>query len=408
MRPTIGDNIGRQRRAVGLTQDALAEVSGISVETIRKLEQNERTTARMATLNRLAGALGVTTSSLFGDASRATARREQDEDQVAFVGIRRVLTPVRGTCTTISDERLSIAQVRATIRNVDSAYHADDYERALVRLPEMLAGASAVTAAASDRRAALQVLTQAHELAGTVLVQVRAFDLAHRTLSLALDAAAEAEDELLDASTIVTMCWLLIREGRFDEAEQLAISVAEQIEPRFSAPDPERLTIWGVLMLRAAAAAVRNSKWDTADDLLTAAAAASARIGERTVTGLFDRHPASVGTFGDSLVAMKRAEALVVAGRPGEALQVAAALPPNDRPMLNNGNRHLLGVAHAQAMEGDLSDAARTLFSLRDRSAMWLRQQRLARDVVAMISSARKRAFTKELADLAELVGVDI
>lgn len=404
--PTIGDHIARERRASGMTQDALAEQAGVSVETIRKLEQNDRTTARMATLNCLAKALKITTSELLGDASRARVRHEQDDDQLALVDIRRVLTPVRGIRPAGSSEPPSLAQVRATIRAVDQAYHADDYERALVQLPAMLTGAG--LAAASDQRVALQIKAQAHELAGTVLTQVRAFDLAHRTLSLAQEAAAAANDELLDASSAVTMCWLLIREGRFDEAEQLALAVAEQIEPRFSAADPERLAIWGVLMLRAAAASVRDTRWETADDLLTAAAASAARIGDRIPPGVLDRHPASVATFGHSLVAMKRTEALVIAGRPGEALQVAASMPHESRPMLNNGNRHLLGVAHAQAMEGDLSDAAQTLFGLRDSSSMWLRQQKLARDVVGMIASARKRAFSRDLAELAGLVGADI
>lgn len=411
MQPTIGDIIGARRRELAMTQETLAEAASVSVETVRKLEQNERTTARMSTLNKLAGALRVTTSSLLGDASRATARREADHDQMALVGIRKVLTPVRGSVVH-SGSTVTTATVGTALRDVDRAYHSDDYSLALSRLPGMLVAARSAADAAdgTTRRDALRRLAQAHELAGTVLVQVRAFDLAHRTLSLGLDAAAEADDELLDASNTVTMCWLLLREGRFEEAEALAVSTADAIEPRFSVSDPERLAIWGVLMLRAAAAAVRDTRWDTADDMLTAAAAAATRIGEQIPAGVLDRHPATVGTFGVDLVAMKRTEALVIAGDPGAALEVARQMRQANpaRPMLNNGNRHRLGVAQAQAMQGSYSDATETLFALRDGNATWLRQQRLARDVVYLVASARRRMMTQELADLAALVGAEV
>ena len=393
-----------------MTQEALAEAADVSIETIRKLEQNDRTTARMGTLHKLAGALGVTTSSLLGDASRATARREADGDQMALLDIHRVLTPVRGSTPAPTGQPATAANVRATIRDVDHAYHADDYASALTRLPLMLTSARDVanSADSATRREALRLLGQAHELAGTVLVQVRAFDLAHRTLSLAADAAGEASDELLDASSTVTMCWLLLREGRFEEAERLAVATADAIEPRFSVSDPERLTIWGVLMLRAAAAAVRDARWETADDMLAASAAAAARIGDQVPAGILGRHPASVGTFGSALVAMKRTEALVISGDPGAALEVAGRMAPIERPMLNNGNRHRLEIAHAQVMEGANSDAATSLFALRDGNATWLRQQRLARDVVQLLASARRRAMTRELADLAALVGAEV
>src|SRR5689334_5353642 len=94
--PTIGDNIRTRRMHLGITQEELAETSALSVETIRKLEQNVNTSARMSTLNRLARALRVPTSSLVGNAARAAARRESDQDGVALMPLRQLLLPARG------------------------------------------------------------------------------------------------------------------------------------------------------------------------------------------------------------------------------------------------------------------------------------------------------------------------
>lgn len=54
----------RKRR--GLSQRELADASGVSLSTIRKLEQGERETARLETLRKLARTLRVPTMQLAG------------------------------------------------------------------------------------------------------------------------------------------------------------------------------------------------------------------------------------------------------------------------------------------------------------------------------------------------------
>lgn len=62
----IGDRVRNARKRRGLSQQELAELSGVSVSLIRKLEQGERTDVRMETLRRLAVALEVPTTALMG------------------------------------------------------------------------------------------------------------------------------------------------------------------------------------------------------------------------------------------------------------------------------------------------------------------------------------------------------
>jgi transcriptional regulator with XRE-family HTH domain len=410
---TIGDRLAEIRRRRSLTQEQLAEAAGVSVETIRKLEQNERTAARVATLNKLARALDVRTSSLFGNSGQPVAGRDVDDDDVALVALRRVLAPARGirgaTIATAESEPASLGGVQRTIWAVDRAYHADDYASALTALPTLLTDAAltAGSAGEGERPAALRALSQAEQLAGTMLIQTRKFDLAHRALDRALDAAGEAGDELVAAAAVVSLCWLLPRQGRLDEAEELAVSTADAIEPSFARASPEHFATWGWLMLRGAAAAVRNNRDDRAGEMLDAAAAAGARVA--TVAGsVVTPAPATVGTFGPATVAMKRVETAIVAGDTGRALRLAQRVPAGERPTSNNRNRHLLDVAYAQADNRLYAEATATLERIRHDAPIWLRHQRYARDIVANVVASRRRALSDELNNLVAAVGLEL
>lgn len=415
--PTIGDHLRMRRMHVGLTQEQLAELAGLSVETIRKLEQSVNTSARMSTLNRLARALGVPTSTLLGNAAQSAARRERDFDGVALMPLRQVLLPARGLRGAVVGgpevAPPTLADIRMSIRIVDQAYHADDYAATLSALPALIAEAAAgVDATAGHgREQALALLAQAYQVAATALIQLRSLDLAHEALGRALDAADTAGDQVVGASAVVTMCWLLLRMGRFAEAESLAVVTADAVEPQFRRAAPAELATWGWLMLRAAAAAVRDNRDDDAQELLDAADAAAARIGDRIPEAVVSPGPATVGAFGSTTVAMKRVETAVIAGDNRRALVLAEGVQldgaTHGRPTSNNRNRHLLDVAHAQARVGAHDAAEETLLRIRTDAPTWLRQQRYARDIVREIRSHKKRKISRELAQLAELVGLE-
>lgn len=410
---TIGDRLAATRRARTLTQEQLAEAASVSVETIRKLERNERTSARVATLNALARALGIHTSALFGNSGRTVARREVDDDDLAMVALRQVIAPARGLhgvdVPTAEPEPPTLREVNEAVWSVDRAYHADDYARALTELPGLLRDARhlADTASASDHLAALRMLAQAQQMAGTVLIQTRKFDLAHRVLDGALDSATAAGDELLGAAGVVSLCWLLLREGRLDEAEQLAVRTADSVEPSFSRATAEHFATWGWLMLRGAAAAVRNNRDDRAGDLLDAASAAAIRAAG-TPSVVRSPAPATVGAFGPATVAMKRVETAVIAGNTARALALAAGVPAGTATTSNNLNRYRLDVAFAQLDTGRPGEAAATLRQVGAEAPVWLRHQRYARDIVTVLLDRRRTALTGDLAALAEAVGIPL
>ncbi|TDB70567.1 helix-turn-helix domain-containing protein [Micromonospora sp. KC721] len=405
--PTVGDRLAGIRRESKLTQEQLAERSGVSVEVIRKLEQGSRGAARLDTLHALARALRVPTSALLGDASLAAARGEPDHRPLSLAEIRRAVAPVRrltgGALIEPMSEPPDLDTLRANLHAADRVYNAGDYAVALRVMPPLMVDVRAAVGLATEARQpeAHDVFARTQRLAGALLIQLRADDLAQTALSGALDAAQRSGNRVVAATVIQSFCWLLMRQGRIAEAAELAVTTADEVEPQFSRATPAELAAWGWLLLGAAAACARDNRPDEVTDLVDAAAAAAVRIGERV--------PASeqqmlVGGFDVAKVQMQRVEAAAVAGDADRVLELSAHIPP---PTMSRSSwrRHRLDVAWAYTDLRQYGKATTVLSQLRDMSPAWLRQQRYARDIVDRIASGRRRAMTDELAALADLMG---
>lgn len=405
---SVGEHLARLRRQSKVTQEQLAETSGVSVEIIRKLEQGARDSARLDTLHALARALAVPTTALIGDASRAAARNEPDHRPLSLAEIRRAVAPVRGLTGALSPaptgDPLPLDSLRVRLGTIDRLYQSNDYAATLTALPTLLLDArvTAETASDADRPAAYALLARSRHLTGNLLIQLRAGDLAQIALTEALDAAQRAGDRVVGATVIQGMCWLLMRQGRLAEATELAISTADQIEPQFRRAAPAELSAWGWLLMGAAAAYARDNQPDTAAEVVDAAHAAAVRIGERRPE---PGHLMMVGGFDTHRVQMQRAENAAVADDPDRVLDLARLVPPGPTPVGSSWQRHRLDVAWAYAQQRRYPEATNTLVELREYAPAWLRQQRYARDIVQSITERRRRAMSAELADLASLVG---
>lgn len=410
---TIGDRVAALRRAHPMTQEELAERSGVSVETIRKLEQNANDSPRMKTLHKLAAALSVATTELIGDASEAAVRSGPDSDELGLVAVRRVLTPVRGLRGTVigsaTQSPAAYPAGRSAIARVDRLYHDDAYAETLRALPGLILDAQVLVETAAEgeqREAAYALLATAYRIAGKTLLQLRHLDLAHTALTAALSAADRSSDPAgLGAAVIRTMCWLMLRQNRFGDAESLAIATADEIEPRFSKATPEELATWGWLLLYASGAAARDNRVQHATELLDNAAAAAARMGERGIPVGVD---AEMAGFCTAKVQMSRVEALTVAGDAGQALVQAERVERSTVPTPSCRNRHRLDVSWALLEQGRDQQARDVLLDLGHRAPTWMRQQRYARDLVSKYAAGRRRAMNEEMAQLAGLLGSEI
>src|SRR5436190_6031749 len=134
---SIGDQLGRLRSQRGLTQEQLAERSGVSVDVIRKLEQGARSTARIKTLVDLAGALDANLSVLI--TPRQTLAPLDDRDP-ALDAIRQAVSyggvpGLDGPDEPVTDEPASLS---ASAGTAWKAWQDGDYSAVAALLPSLL------------------------------------------------------------------------------------------------------------------------------------------------------------------------------------------------------------------------------------------------------------------------------
>ncbi|MBX6391603.1 MAG: XRE family transcriptional regulator, partial [Frankia sp.] len=249
---------------------------------------------------------------------------------------------------------------------------------------------------------ALRLRADVLQLAGWFLTQVRQYDLAYVALRDAVVDGMAGSDDLSVAASVISQCWLFIRQGRFPDAERLAGDAATRVEPRMSAASGEELAAWGWLLLRGSAAAMRNNRPSESREFLRLAEVAAVRHDGQQGRTASSYHQ-YWSTFGVQTVRMKTAEALMIDGDARGVLRVAETVPVTKRvDRSDNYSRHLLDVAEANAALHHYQDAIDILGALRSKSPDWLRHQRRAGDLVSKLVSTRERRVGRDLRELAE------
>lgn len=391
---TIGARLRQARQERGLTQDELADRSGVSRDLIAKLEQERRMTARVTTLTQLANALGISLSGLLGRRERLGPLHDG-----GVIAVRNTVLAVEdlpGMEPEDGDgEPLSPADLDAAVRRGwDTRYKGRLGDLAAL-LPGLTAEARAAKRALAP--AAAGALAQSYQLCADLLVHVGHDDLAAIAIERALAAAADGDDELQQAVLYGTAAWVYMHQGRPDAAEQVARTAADRIEPSLSKATPQQLTVWGALLLWAAAAAADQGHASETADYLGLARAAAGRFSE-------DRHDYWTN-FGPTQVAMQAVHAAAVLERPSEALQAATQVRRADLLGISWG-AHQLDVAKAYSDGRRGREAVEALSKAHSIAPEWFRQQGPARYLVRRVVEHERR-LTPAMRTLAAAVGIN-
>jgi transcriptional regulator with XRE-family HTH domain len=385
----------RQLRGKLLSQQNLADRAQVSVDLIRKLEQRRRHTASIGSLQRIAKALDVSLAELLG---KSTALPSSGPD-AGVVAIRRALTPVDDLLDidVVDGQPLTLHEADRTVTYLWGAYWAGRYELLSTLLPNALMQLRATyrTVAASERTRAAHALARAYQAAGDTLVHLGHPDAAFLAIREALRIARQGDDELLHAAIRVSVSWQLLVQGRYEEAERVAVVAASGIEPVGDAPESQ-LSAYGILAITAATAAARGQKPDSARDLLTMAGDMAGRLG-------YDRADHQT-TFGPAKVAMLAVDVHVVQDDFPGALTAARDLPRDAALPLASRARHLADVALAHLRLGHDDRTLQTLLTMDHLAPDWIRYQTLPRQIVAELVE-RKQRITPQLRELAMRLG---
>lgn len=384
-----GDRIREARKRRGLTQRELATASGLSLSAVKKIEQGALESMRLETAHRLAVALEVPTGAIV-DPNPPEQRETADGD--IWAPSREAL--LSSPASTDPAEPLTERGTTDLLLAATKLYHDNEYERLARVLPSLLRDSRDVSPLLRSR---------IMQLAGSVMTQTRQHDAARAALTRSMAEAENTGSVLDSASTITTMCWLLIVERRFEQVRNLAAEWSDRVEPRLSTATIPEISAWGWLLLRGSAAAIRDNRPGEAADMMRLAEAAAVAAGPERRGG----YRMYWTTFGPATVAMKNTENAVVNGQPDVALRLAERIPEGLRPTSDNRNRHLLDVASAHTELRQYDEAVSVLKQLQAESGPWLYEQRMARDVLGRIVK-RRRTLTPDMRDLADAIDLPL
>jgi hypothetical protein len=367
-----------------MTQDDLRRASGLSLRTVKDIEQDHGG-HRNETLHKVARALHARTSDLMvpGEREHQPVPGEPWED------VRAALYR-RGPAVE-EDEPATPAGVLAGLADLTPAWRAGEYSRVRLVLPGLVRDALSLNGEEDERAARSRMLSATAWL----LNMTRQFDDAWTAARLALDAAPDLPDTL---AAVSMMCWCLLRQGRSPEAGELAVEWADRAEPRFSRATTGEMAGYGKMLLYVANAMTTDNQPGEAQDALSLARAAAARIGRDV--------PFSVATtarFGPATVRVIAAESAALTWQPERTLAIAervrgslAEIEPAQ------ALRHRLDVASAHSMRREYGDVVEVMTGLRAEAPEWLGNQQYARDIMEDLIRRRRGPLPQDLRDLAE------
>jgi hypothetical protein len=221
-------------------------------------------------------------------------------------------------------------------------------------------------------------------------VQFDKADLGHVAAREALRLAAGALDPLRLASAREVLGFVLVRQGRYGDAERVAVTTATQLEPTGQVSTAQ-WSVYGGVLLRGATSAARQGRSGTATDLLTEAAAATQQTGGNRAD--YDLR------FGPSFLVMQSTDCAVVTGDYVAAAEAARRMPRDSAMPLVSRSRHLADVAHAQLRLGRIQAAESTLLTMERAAPEWTALDRLSRVLVGeLLTRGRPSSRLRELA----------
>lgn len=273
----LSENLARFRKARDLSQERLAERAAVGVDSVARIEQGIRTSTRPQTLHRLAAALDVSVDQLLGTMPAKYA-------SVDAAPLRRAITSGQDipglTDFAEVEDTVPVEELVRSAHRAWRAYVDGRHGELLHSLSAVLADARRVihTCVDDERGAAYRVLSTAYRLGAGIAGRLDLDDLAWTAPERALDAARECDAPEVEAAiSLRYLAWTLLRQGRLEDAERVAVRAAEAIQPGLFDRDPARAGVFGNLLFNAASASLAGDSPQRADDLLAEASAAATR-----------------------------------------------------------------------------------------------------------------------------------
>jgi len=382
-----------------LSQAALAGLVGRSESWLSQVERGVRSVDRLSVLLDMAKILHVDVESLIGRPWQLAPNGPAVAQ--GLDSVRQVMTRYDHLLGVDAPVMPPLPELRAQVAALHLDYQAARYETVVRRLPDLITLVDGVprVAANGERREALRTYVSAYVGAAKLLTKLGVSDLAVVAADRAATVAVEADSLGARGMAAYQVVCALLRADHTEEAERLAVGMAEMIHGSATAQTPTLASVAGALWLIAAVAAARRTDRGEAWARLDAAERLAELLGE-------DANHAWTA-FGPTNVRIHRVSVAAELGDPGEALRAAADVDPTQ---LADGLRSrraqvCLDLAWAQAQRKRDAEATLHLLEAERAAPEAIRYNAMVRDLLREIL-ARARRPNSVLHELSVRAGV--
>lgn len=325
-----GEQVAAQRTAKKMSQADLADVTGLSLSYIRKVEQGKRQLSDDAR-ETIARGLNISADRLL-DPGTTDSRVH-----AAIPAIRSVIA----TYDAPEDGRVrSLSDLRADVRRATQHRIASRYAELVNYLPDLISELSRAFLAShgGEREELAELLTSAYRCADAVAYKYGYFDLSGNIIHLMRLASAESSDPLLHA----TVAYVRTETFFATKNYQAGLRILEEAIDRGQAlQGGESSAVLGSLHMRAGVIAGRGHNADHAYMHMAEADRIARKVRERVYLGT---------VFGPASVRIHDASLAVELGDGQRAVTAASEWkPPNALPA-ERRSHYYIDLAHAHLM----------------------------------------------------------
>lgn len=388
----MGHNVAVWRRRRGMTQQALADLAGVSQAYVSMLERGTRAVDKRSTVVALAGALRVSVAELTGQ-PYPPVDPTHERSTAHVPAIRAALVALSYGDVAAPRHPLPASVERA--RRLSLARRACDYATSTAIAAGLL---GELAARARGSRRAAELLAMALHDVTFVLKHLGYVDLAYQAAGECRRIAGESGDPALAGLADYTGLQALPPESR-QLGQRLAAQSIDALDAHLDSVAARQ--VYGMLHLTAGWADALAGRMDLADTHLAAAEQVAVRVGE-PVDGGFGRT-----NFGPTNVAQWRTSIAIETGDAGRAVELAERVNPKAIGAPSRLAAFHIDRGNALAQVRRDRDAVVAFLTAEHVAPQRVRLNATVRDTVgAMLRRGRPSAGRDDLQRLATRVGV--
>jgi transcriptional regulator with XRE-family HTH domain len=403
----IGRRVAYWRSRRKMSQQVFADRLGKSKSWVDKVERGVRRLDKFSVVYEIADVLQVDVQLLLGKEPERRPDVISGIDQVEVEEIRAALERYDQISAFFNapPEPPSLEQLRKAVNHAWLTYQHAKCGMLTRALPKLLRDAQAADTAyagTAQSGSAAHLLAQVYQLASSTLRKLGENELSWLAADRAIAAAQRSGDPLLAGVATYRVALSLLALGRARPALEVNVNVANRLAPGSDGQPttPERLSVYGMLLLQGAIAAARIGDTASVRDLLAGADEAARALG--------GDHNHYWTSFGPTNVQLHRAAAAVELGEGKLAVETHHRIDPYGFGALLPERRahHFLDLARGFAQTGDVEGASEMLLEGDRLAPSEIRCRPVAREVLSDVLRRTRGTPPPPIAELAENMGV--